>query len=150
MTAPIDSEAQLRRVQRVRETLRSTRLVLGLFVLLGLSSLFAATTTVAVDSLVAGIAGWFFAQVATLGLAALGLRALRRRRFGSRPSTRIHHTSDALLVVSAVAGGSLALLGFLPDVLHGRTKPMSLIILTLGAVLLLGGLRSAILYVARE
>lgn len=147
MSAPVDSEAQLQRIQRVREVLRCTRLILGLTVVLGISALYAATRTVSPAYTYAGIAAWFFGQVAVLALTLVGLRALRRRRFGTTTSSRIRGTSDALLYAAAGAGGSLALTMFASDVVAG---PLALGVAVLGVVLLTGGLRGAWLYAFRE
>lgn len=146
MSAPVDSEAQLQRIQRVREVLRCTRLILGLTVVLGISALFAATRTVAPAHAYAGIAAWFFGQVALLASVILGLRALRRRRFGTTTSSRIQATSDALLYAAAGAGGALALTMFAGDVVAG---PLALAVAGLGVVLLVGGLRGAWMYAAK-
>lgn len=146
MSAPIDSEAQLQRIAHVREVLRCMRLILGLIVVLGISALYAATRTVSPTHVYAGIAAWFFGQAAILALVILGLRALRRRRFGTTTSSRIHGTSDALLYAAAGAGGALALTMFAGDVVAG---PLALATAVLGVVLLTGGLRGAWLY-ARE
>lgn len=150
MTAPIDSEAQLRRIHRVREALRCTRVGLGLVVLLGLSALVGAGRTAPLDRLYLGIAAWFFGQVAILAALVFGLHAVRRRRFGGRPSTRIRQPSDALLYVAATAGGGLALAGFAPAIAAGAGSGVDLAIAGLGLLLLLGGLRAAALHVLRE
>lgn len=144
-----NADEQLQKIQRVREVLRGTRMVLGLIVVLGLSSLGLATNT-AQGRLYAGIAGWFFGQLAILALAAAGLRLLRRRRFGARPSTRVPRTSDALLHVASVAGGLLALLLCGYTAMGGRVDAITIGAGVLGLALLISGLRMAALYVLRE
>lgn len=148
MTATADE--QLQKIRRVREVLRGTRMVLGLIVVLGLSSLGIATNTATPDRLYAAIAGWFFGQVVLLALAAAGLRALRRRRFGARPSTRVPRTSDALLHVASVAGGLLALLLCGHTAAGGGVDAVTIGAGVLGLALLISGLRMAALYVLRE
>lgn len=150
MTRRDDSEARLQSVQRVREALRSTRMALGLVVLLGLSSLFAAAATCRPEQMYAGIAAWLFGQVVVLAVAVAGLRGLRRRRFGARPSPRIRRTSDALLHVAATAGGLLALAVFVPNVIEGRADAGTIAAACLGTALLVSGLRTAWLYALRE
>lgn len=141
-----DPHEQLQKVQRVRELLRSTRVVLGLIVLLGLSSLAMAS-----GGPLAGLYGriflWFFGQVAAIAAAVALLRALRRRRFGSTSSTRMRAPSDALLAIAAMVGGVIALVGFVPVV--GAGRGIDVAIVAIGTLLAAGGLRAAGLYLLR-
>jgi hypothetical protein len=144
-----DAEQQLAKIQRVREVLRCTRVVLGLVVLLGLSSLYLASA-----GPIAGMYARIFLWLAIQALAIAGvvfiLRAIRRRRFGAAPSARIRKPSDALLAVAATVGGTIALVGFTPDLLAGSGRAIDLAIVGIGALLAAGGLRIAGLYVLRE
>jgi 4-amino-4-deoxy-L-arabinose transferase-like glycosyltransferase len=150
VSAPIDSEAQLARVLRVREVLRVTRIGLGLVVILGISALLAATATAPLDRLYVGIAAWFFGQVAAIAAVLAGLRAIRRRRFGAAPSSRLRRPSDVMLYVAAAAGGALALAGFAPPIAAGAATGVDVAIAAIGLALALAGLRAAGLYVLRE
>ena len=82
-------------------------------------------------------------------LVALGLGQLRRRRFGARPSSRLRRPSDAILYVAATVGGFLALLGFAPRLLAGGAEGIDACIAAIGGVLLIVGLRAALLHVLR-
>lgn len=158
MSAPVDSEARLAsrpsgpdvgKVLRVREVLRITRVVLGLVLLLGISSLAAASRTAAADGLNRGIALWYVGQVAAIGVVVLGLRGLRRLRFGAAPSSSVRATSDGLLAIAACVGGAIALAGFAPGIAAGTARGVDVAIVAIGAVLALAGLRVAALYVLR-
>lgn len=151
MTAPLDSAEQLRRLARVQEIIRCTRVGLGLLVLLALGSLIGAASTAApATNLYGAIALWFLAQAGLLAAAVLGLRALRRRRFGRSPSPLVRAPSDALLYVAACAGGALALAAFGPALVAGPASITAIACVGFGVILLLGGLRGALLYVLRE
>lgn len=144
-----DPHRALARLGALSDGLRSARLLLGLLVVIALASIVGAARTAAVDSLYLHIGGWFVGQCLVIVGACLGLAALRRRRFGARPSTRLRRPSDALLYVAATMGGTLALLGFVPAILAGTAAGTDLAIAALGAVLLIAGLRAAILHVLR-
>jgi type IV secretory pathway VirB2 component (pilin) len=138
----------------LRERLRQLRLSLALLVLLGLAALLAASRSAPREAgsstaLLGHVAGWLAAQLAVIAAILLGLRWLRRRRFGALPSTRLRRPSDVLLHVGAGLGGALALLGFLPALAAGRAAGLDWAIASTGLVLLAVGLRAAALHVTR-
>ena len=142
----------------LRERLRQLRLSLALLVLLGLAALVGAThsaprSTGSSAALIGHIALWLAAQLALIAALVLGLRWLRRRRFGALPSTRLRRPSDVLLHVGAGLGGALALLGFLPAITAGSaagsTTGLDWVIASTGLVLLAVAVRAAALHVTR-
>jgi len=133
---------------RVRDRLRSLRLVLGLVLLIGLSALIGASATATPRTVHLHVGLWFFGQCATIAGAVASLRLLRRRRFGALPSTRLPRTSDGLVYIAATVGGALALTAFAPRLI-GTASGLDWIIVGLGLVLLAAGLRGAALYLLR-
>lgn len=144
-----DPQRALRAIFSLRDGLRALRLLLGLVVLLFISSLVGAGLTGDFRSLYLHMALWCGGQLAVVLVGLLALRHLRARRFGATPSPRIRNAGDVLLHVDAVLGGALALLGFLPRALAERTPGVDWLILGLGLVLLAAGLRGAVLHVLR-
>jgi hypothetical protein len=144
-----DPRRTLRAIFTLRDGLRAFRLLLGLVVLLFISSLVGAGLTADLRSLYLHMALWCIGQCTVVALCVLALRRLRTHRFGALPSPRIRDTGDVLLHVDAVLGGLLALLGFLPRILAARPEPLDWIIVALGVALLIAGLRGALLHVLR-
>lgn len=151
-----DSPApDLAAVDRFRERIRGLRMLLGLLVLLGLAAMQAATRsaprgTGERGTLVAHLGLWLAVQLIVITILVFGLRWLRHRRFGARPSTRLRRPSDVLLHLDAGLGGAVALLGFGPAILRPGPAPLAWLIAAAGVVLLAVGLRAAVLHVARE
>ena len=143
-----DPRRSLRRVFAVRDGLRVLRMSLGLLVLLAVASLLGASLTADADSLPLHIGLWAAGQVTAIVLVLLALRRLRARRF-SEPSTRMRDPADALLHIDALLGGLVALLGFGPRVAADPAPSIDWAILGLGLLLLVAGLRGALLYVRR-
>lgn len=144
-----DPHDDLDRIAAWKQRLYAIRLLLAVVMLLAIAALIGATVTASVNTLYLHIALWFFGQVAAITLTLLGLRALRRRRFGATPSSRARLAGDVLLYVGACAGGLLALLGFVPRILDATASGIDWAIAGLGLLLLGAGLRAAILYVVR-
>jgi uncharacterized membrane protein len=144
-----DPRAQLARIAGWRQHLHALRLLLAVALLLAIASLIGATTTAGLRSLYLHLALWFLAQIAVIAATLLGLRALRRRRFGAAPSGVVRRPGDVLLHIGACVGGLLALLAFVPGILSGPADGVQWAIAGLGLVLLAAGLRAAILYVLR-
>ena len=144
-----DPRRALRAIFSLRDGLRALRLLLGLVVLLFISSLVGAGLTADFRSLYLHMALWCAGQLALVTVGLLALRHLRARRFGDLPSRRIRTPGDVLLHVDAVLGGALALLGFLPAIVADTTPRVDWLIVGLGLVLLAAGLRGAVLHVSR-
>lgn len=125
------------------------RLGLGLVILLALLSLIAAARTAAPLDIVPWIAAWFVGQVLALAGLVLGLRALRRRRFGSPASARFTGADDVLLHLGCGVGGVFALLLFIPEIAGGEADVFGCLIAGLGAVLLVVAVRGGLLYALR-
>ena len=134
---------------RVRDRLRSLRLVLGLMLLLGLSSLIGAKETALPQTVQLHIALWSLGQCSVIAGTVALLRLLRRRRFGALPSSRLPRTSDGLVYIAATVGGALALTAFAPRLATGAASGLDGVIVGLGLVLLGSGLRGAALYLLR-
>jgi len=132
----------------VRDRLRSLRIVLGLFLLLGLSSMIGASRTASPSQVQLHMGLWFAAQCAAIAASVAALRWLRRRRF-DRPSSTIPRTSDGLVYIAATVGGALALAAFSPRVFLGPGAALDWLIVVIGLVLLVAGLRGAALYLLR-
>jgi hypothetical protein len=142
-------------IDRFRERIRGLRMLLGLLVLLGLAAMQAATRSAPRGTgerglLLAHLGLWLAVQLAAIALLVLGLRWLRRRRFGARPSTRLRRPSDVLLHLDAGLGGAVALIGFGPAILGPNPSPLDWLIAAAGVLLLAVGLRAAVLHVTRE
>ena len=144
-----DPHDDLDRIAAWKQRLYAIRLLLAVAMLLAIAALIGATVTASVNTLYLHIALWFFGQVAAITLTLLGLRALRRRRFGASPSSRTRRAGDVLLYVGSFVGGLLALLAFAPAILAGVATGIDWAIAGLGLLLLAASLRSAILYVLR-
>ena len=133
----------------VRDRLRSLRLILGLSLLLGLASMIGASTTATPAVIRTHIALWFLAQVSVIVGAVYLLRLIRRLRFGELPSSRVRRTSDGLVYIAAAVGGALALLAFAPRVLAGAATAIDWLVVAIGLVLFVAGMRAAVLHVLR-
>ncbi len=133
----------------VRDRLRSLRLVLGLVLLIGLSSMIGASATATPPTVHLHIALWFLGQCAAIAALVASLRLLRRRRFGALPSSRLPRTSDGLVYIAAAVGGALALTAFAPRITTGAASGLDWVIVGLGLVLFAAGLRGAALYLLR-
>ncbi len=144
-----DPRDELATIARWKRRLYAIRLLLAVVLLLAIASLIGATTTAGLRSLYLHIALWFFGQIAVIVATLLGLRALRRRRFGAATSSGARLAGDVLLYIGSCVGGLLALLGFLPMILAGTAEGVDWAIAGLGLLLLGAGLRAAILYVLR-
>ena len=144
-----DPRDDLDRIAAWKQRLYAIRLLLAVVLLLAIASLIGATVTASLDALYLHIGLWFLGQLAAIALTLLGLRALRRRRFGALPSSRARLAGDVLLYIGACVGGLLALLGFVPGILAGTATGVDWAIAGLGLLLLGAGLRAAILYVLR-
>ncbi|MBA3545946.1 MAG: hypothetical protein H0T76_05660 [Nannocystis sp.] len=144
-----DPRDQLAAIERWKRRLYATRLLLAVLLLLAIASLVGATTTAGPRSLYPHLALWFFGQIAVIAATLLGLRALRRRRFGLVTGSRARPAGDVLLYIGSCVGGLLALLGFAPRILAGTAQGVDWAIAGLGLLLLGAGLRAAILYVLR-
>ncbi len=142
-----DPQRALRRIFRVRDGLRALRMLLGLLVLLFIASLVGASSTADPSSLYLHMTLWALAQLVLIALSLFVLRALRARRFGAVPSTRIRDAADVLLHIDATLGGLVALLGFGPQLALGGAPGIDWLIAGIGLVLLLAGLRGAVMYV---
>ena len=132
----------------VRDRLRSLRLVLGLFLLLGLSSMIGASRTATPTQVQLHTGLWFALQCVMIAGSVAALRWLRRRRF-EQPSSHVPRTSDGLVYVAATVGGLLALAAFTPRVFTGAGAALDWLIVVIGLVLLIAGLRGAALYLLR-
>jgi len=144
-----DPRDDLDRIAAWQRRLYAIRLLLAVVMLLAIAALIGATMTASLGSLYLHIAMWSFGQIAAIALTLLGLRALRRRRFGATPSSRARLAGDVLLSIGACVGGLLALLGFVPRILGATASGIDWAIAGLGLLLLGAGLRAAILYVVR-
>lgn len=144
-----DPREDLGRIATLKQRLYTLRIGLAVLLLLAIASLIGATVTASLRSLYLHIGLWFLGQLAAIALTLLGLRALRRRRFGALPSSRARIAGDVLLYVGACEGGLLALLAFVPGILAGVAAGVDWAIAGLGLLLLGAGLRAAILYVLR-
>jgi uncharacterized membrane protein len=144
-----DPRHDLARIAAWKQRLYTIRIALAVLVLLAIASLIGATVTASLRSLYLHLGLWFFGQLAAIALTLLGLRALRRRRFGASPSSRTRRAGDVLLYVGSFVGGLLALLAFAPAILAGVATGIDWAIAGLGLLLLAASLRSAILYVLR-
>lgn len=137
------------RIAALNDGLHTLRLLIGLAVLLFISSLLGTITTAAPDTLYLHMVLWFCGQIAGIAVAIATLRWLRRRRFGALPCARVARPRDAILYIAASLGGALALLGFVPVIFAGAASGVDLAIAGLGLLLLCAGLRAAFLYVLR-
>jgi len=144
-----DPRDDLARIAAWKQRMYAIRLLLAVVLLLAMASWIGATVTAGLRSLYLHIGLWFFGQIAAIALTLLGLRALRRRRHGAAPSSRVRLAGDVLLDIGAFVGGLLALLGFVPRILASTATGVDWAIAGLGLVLLGAGLRAAILYVVR-
>ena len=133
----------------VRDRLRSLRLLLGLVLLLGLAAMIGASKTASPAVIRTHIALWFVAQAGVIVGGVYLLRLVRRLRFGALPSTRLRRTSDGLVHVAATVGGTLALVAFAPRVLAGVATGIERVVVVIGLVLFIAGMRAAVLYIAR-
>lgn len=145
---PDPKDSPVARHAVVRDRLRSLRIVLGLVLLLGLSSMLGASRTATPSQVQLHIGVWFGVQCLVIAGSVAALRWLRRRRF-DRPSSYMPRTSDGLVYIAATVGGALALAAFSQRVLMGAGAALDWLIVVIGLVLLIAGLRGAALYLLR-
>lgn len=125
------------------------RLALMLAILMAIVALIAAARTFPPLHIVRGIVAWLFGQALVYAGLVLGLRALRRRRFGTAASARMDGLDDVLLHLGGGVGGAFALLLYVPEIAAGAADGVGWLLAGLGAVLLLFAARGALLYVLR-